>query len=138
MKNTFLFFTLAVILASCSTTKETEKTTSNQSNSKTERDALQIRISNSTDFAFENIVVKTSDENIAFGDVGANEKSAYKTFQKAYRYAYVEFEVADKPYTFQPVENANAIPLKNGKYTYEVDIDKEAVRNPVSVTLIED
>lgn len=100
---------------------------------------VNIRLSNVSDFDFENIVVNTSTGMVNFEDVTSGEQTEYKTFEKAYRYAFVELEIDGETYTLQPFDYVGEEPLKNGNYTYQIDADvTQEQYGSLSLTLVED
>ncbi|MEW2922071.1 hypothetical protein AB1A65_11420 [Muricauda sp. ANG21] len=86
-------------------------------------DQVSIRLSNVSEFNFENIVVDTSTGRVSFENIASGEQTDYKTFQKAYRYAFVQLEIEGKTYTLQPIDYVGEETLKTGNYTYEIDAD---------------
>jgi len=108
MKKILIIIILIATLISCS----------NDENSPSE---IRIRLSNISQFDFRNIVVNTSTRNVNFENINIGEKSEYKTFQIAYRYAFIEMEIGGKIYTLQPIDYFGETPLKNGNYTYQID-----------------
>ena len=86
-------------------------------------DEVSIRLSNVSEFNFENIVVDTSTGRVSFENIASGEQTDYKTFQKAYRYAFVQLEIKGKTYTLQPIDYVGEETLKMGNYTYEIDAD---------------
>lgn len=80
---------------------------------------IQIRIENTSQFTYQEILVKI-DEDHHYGTLASGEKSAYQTFTKAYRYAYVRLKIGDKSYVLQPIDYVGEKDLKAGKYTYQI------------------
>ena len=107
---------IGLILIGCSSS-ETEKSND-----------LQIRISNVSEFNYDNIKVSTTGEMVDFGNLDSNSKSDYKTFDKAYRYAYVEFQINGKTFILQPIDYFGETLLENGKYAYELNVNIDAQR----------
>ncbi|MFD2098618.1 hypothetical protein [Flagellimonas iocasae] len=100
---------------------------------------VNIRLSNVSDFNFENIVINTSTGMVNFEDIISGEQTDYKTFEKAYRYAFVELEIDGETYTLQPFDYVGEEPLKNGNYTYQIDADvTQEQYGSLSLTLVED
>jgi predicted component of type VI protein secretion system len=89
---------------------------------------LQIRISNVSEFNYDNIKVSTTGEMVDFGNLNSNSKSDYKTFDKAYKYAYVEFQINGKTFILQPTDYFGETLLDNGKYAYELNVNIDAQR----------
>jgi hypothetical protein len=75
---------------------------------------LKIRLANISQFNFQNIVVNTSTKDVNFENINAGQKTEYKVFQKAYRYAFVKLEIDGETYTLQPIDYVGETPLENG------------------------
>ena len=100
---------------------------------------VNIRLSNVSAFNFESIVVNTSTGLVNFENIGSGEKTTYKTFEKAYRYAFVELEIEGETYTLQPFDYVGEELLKNGNYTYQIDADiSQDQYGSLSLTLVKD
>ncbi|MCF6307131.1 MAG: hypothetical protein L3J09_04155 [Flavobacteriaceae bacterium] len=94
------------------------------SSSKTENSSdLQIRISNVSEFNYDNIKVSTTGDMVDFGNLNSNSKSEYKVFDTAYRYAFIEFQINGETFTLQPIDYVGETPLENGKYAYEINVN---------------
>lgn len=100
---------------------------------------LNIRLSNVSQFDFQNIVVNTSTGNTDYEDIGPQQKTSYKTFQTAYRYAFVELQIDGETYTLQPIDYVGETPLENGNYTYQIDANTSQDQyGKLSLSLIEE
>ncbi len=100
---------------------------------------LNIRLSNVSQYDFRNIVVNTTTGNTNFENINSQEKTNYKTFETAYRYAFVKLEIDGETYTIQPIDYFGETPLENGNYTYQIDVnDSEEHYGKLSLTLIEE
>lgn len=100
---------------------------------------LNIRLSNVSQYDFRNIVVNTTTGNTNFENINSQEKTNYKTFETAYRYAFVKLEIDGETYTIQPIDYFGETPLENGNYTYQIDAnDSEEHYGKLSLTLIEE
>lgn len=100
---------------------------------------VNIRLSNVSDFDFHNIIVDTTTGNVHFGDVSSGQKTDYKVFQVAYRYAFVELEIDGETYTLQPIDYFGETPLEDGNYSYEIDAnDSQEQFGKLSLTLVEE
>jgi hypothetical protein len=84
---------------------------------------LQIRISNVSEFNYENININASGEMVEFGNLNSNSNSEYKIFDLAYRYAFVQFEIDGETFTLQPIDYVGETPLENGKYSYRINVN---------------
>ncbi len=91
---------------------------------------LMIRLSNVSQYDFENIVVNTTTGNVSFEDLMSGQKSEYKIFNKAYSYAFVELEINEITYSLIPIDYVGETPLENGKYTYQLDLDDTDEQHP--------
>lgn len=101
---------------------------------------VSIRLSNVSEFNFENIVVDTSTGKVDFENIDSGEQTDYKTFERAYRYAFVQLEIEGKTYTLQPIDYVGEETLKTGNYTYEIDAtsSEEEEYGNLSLTLVKD
>ncbi|WP_153795777.1 hypothetical protein [Foetidibacter luteolus] len=97
---------------------------------------VQIRVLNAAFASFKNCKVSTYDDLYNYGDIGVNEYSAYHTFQKAYRYGYVELTMNNRPYILQPTDFVGETPLSKGKYTYKIIYSEESKN--IDIQLIKD
>jgi hypothetical protein len=109
MKKTVYLILVITTLLGCSSSEESTD--------------LQIRISNVSDYNFEDINVNTTGDIVNFGDLNSNSKSDYKIFNLAYKYAFIEFLIDGETFTIQPIDYVGETPLENGKYSYEINID---------------
>lgn len=87
-----------------------------------ESDTVEIRISNASGADLQNIIVNTGSGNVSYGDLKSGQLSAYKAFETAYSYAFIQVNMADETYTFQPIDYVGEEPLPDGQYTYELTI----------------
>jgi len=86
---------------------------------------ILIRIENTSKYAYKEIKVKL-DEEREYENLSSGETSAYRSFSRAYRYAYVELKINDKRYILQPIDFVGEEELKEGKYTYQITADKSS------------
>ncbi|MDN6311026.1 MAG: hypothetical protein L0J60_10150 [Psychroflexus sp.] len=84
---------------------------------------MKIRLSNVSEFDFENITLKTHQNNVSFDDLNSGQKTNYKEFELAYRYAFVELDINGETYTYRPMDYVGETQLENGHYTYEINVD---------------
>jgi len=89
----------------------------------TRGEAVEIRIHNVSSFDFGQVIVNTSANEQNYGSVPANEKSDYRSFFFAYRYAAVSAFVNGTHYQLQPIDYSGETTLLEGNYTYELDFD---------------
>jgi len=124
MKNIFIIVVIALALFGCSNDDSSE---------------LKIRLSNASKFNFQNITVNTSTGNVNFENLNSGQKSTYKVFSLAYRYAFVELQIDGKTYTLQPIDYVGEIPLEKGNYTYEITAnDSQNQHGKLGLQLIKD
>lgn len=98
---------------------------------------LNIRLSNVSEYNFQNIIVNTTTGNTDFENISSQEMTSYKTFETAYRYAFVELEIDGETYTLQPIDYTGETPLENGNYTYEINANDSLEQyGKLSLTLI--
>ena len=100
---------------------------------------VKIRLSNVSQYDFQNIVVNTTTGDVNFENLKSGQKSDNKVFDKAYRYAFVELEINGQTYTLQPIDYVGETPLLNGNYTYQINAnDTEEQYIKLNLTLIEE
>ena len=87
-----------------------------------------IRVKNITDVKFNNLTVNTGEEEYIFGDVAAHSETEYYRFEIAYPDAEITFTINGNQYTTGVPVNTYAVPLQQGKFTYEVWISDESNR----------
>ena len=95
----------------------------------------QIRVMNSSDTDFAEVIVNIAGTDHNYSELNSGEVSDYITFEKAYRYAYIEVSTGDQDFVLQPVDYVGETPLSEGKYTYDLDLlDGQSL----TLTLIKD
>ena len=94
---------------------------------------VSIRLENTSQSEYKNIVINTSTGFVDFPDLNPGERSKYQVFDRAYRYAYVKVEIDGIEQVLQPIDYVGETPLENGNYTYEIARDP---RNIAGATLI--
>lgn len=102
---------------------------------------LKIRLSNVSQFDFQNIKVNTasSDGNVNFGNLKAGIKTNYKGFEFAYSYAFIELQIDGKTYTLQPIDYVGETPLTDGNYTYQINAsDSQDQYQKLTLSLIKE
>lgn len=126
MKKIIILFVTIVTLFSCS-----KDNVNNE---------VKIRLSNVSQYDFKNIIVNTTTGYVNFLDLESGQKSEYKDFDKAYRYAFVELEIDGETYTLQPIDYVGETLLENGNYTYQIDANDTIndQYSKLSLKLIED
>ncbi|MDT0649564.1 hypothetical protein [Autumnicola edwardsiae] len=100
---------------------------------------IEIRLSNTSQVDFRNVIVNTSNEYVEFGDIDTGQTTEYKIFETAYRYAFIELEIDGETYTIQPIDYVGETPLENGKYTYQIDANDSQTRyGKLNLTFVEE
>ena len=61
-------------------------------------------------------------EEKLYGTLSPRESSNYQAFSKAHRYAYIELKIRNKLYVLQPIDFLGEEELKDGKYTYQLNV----------------
>ena len=101
--------------------------------------SVEIRINNVSNFDFSDIIVDTGGGRHAYCSVNAGAKSFYRSFQQAYRYAFIELTIDGSVFTLQPIDYVGETLLENGKYTYVLDASDQIDRySRLSLSLQED
>ena len=102
-------------------------------------DSILLRISNTSSFDYKDVIINTTTGNVSFEDIESGDKTAYQSFETAYRYAYVQLEIDGSMYIIQPIDYVGETPLANGKYTYEINANESDEQyGKLSITLKED
>ena len=126
MKNIYILI-ISILIMSCS-----------QSDDTIEKDLL-IRVKNISQFEFNNVLVNTNGGEQNFGNIDVNQNSDYKSFDFAYRYAFIEVIIDGNTFTIQPIDYVGETKLDKGRYTYEVNATNNGSQHSrLTITLIED
>ena len=99
---------------------------------------VKISVSNASEFDFQNVHVNPGSEEMNFGAIDAGDFSDYKTFTKAYRYGFIQLEINGDTVSLQPVDYVGETPLKNGFYTYKLDVSGSPGQFSLSLELEKD
>ena len=100
---------------------------------------IWIRVENASEFRYDNVVVETQGGENNYGTINVGEKSDYKVFELAYRYAFVQLQIDSDTFTLQPIDYVGETPLEEGNYTYVVDASQsESQFGRLSISLVED
>lgn len=84
----------------------------------------EIRLSNSSQHNFKNVIINTGTGEVDFGDLSSGKQTEYRKFNKAYRYAFVKLEIDGKEYTIQPIDYVGEKVLPDGRYTYQISFNE--------------
>lgn len=83
----------------------------------------EIRLSNSSQHNFKNVIIDTGTGEVNFGDLDSGKQTEYKKFRKAYRYAFVKLEIDGKTYKIQPIDFVGEKALNDGRYAYQISVN---------------
>jgi hypothetical protein len=86
---------------------------------------VEVRIANLSSFAFERVDVVFPEDEVSYGAIPANGLSTYRGVEKAYRYAYIEVQMAGEELRIQPIDYVGENLLGSGKYTYALNVTVE-------------
>ncbi|WP_316739907.1 hypothetical protein [Pedobacter aquatilis] len=104
-----------------------------------EQSGPEIRLSNSSQHNFKNVIVNTGTGEVSFGDLDSGKQTGYKKFSEAYRYAFVKLEIDGRSYTVQPIDFVGEKPLSNGRYAYQLSVNaNQGQYNTLNLKLIEE
>ena len=129
---TKMFPTLLLFLVACE-----------QEVQESERPALggktAIRIHNTSEFFYKDVVVNTGGGSHEFNTVAPLTSSEYKLFEFAYRYAFVELTIESELATIQPIDYVGETKLESDYYTYEIIATESGDRyDRLSLRLVRD
>lgn len=100
---------------------------------------VQIRIKNSSSFRYLDIMINTGGGENNYGDIELHRFSEYKSFDYAYRYAYIQLKIEEETFILQPIDYVGETKLAAGKYTYDISATESGNQyDRLSLTLIED
>ena len=99
----------------------------------------EIRLSNSSQHNFKNVIINTGTGEVNFGDLDSGKQTEYKKFSKAYRYAFVKLEIDGKIYKIQPIDFVGEKALNDGRYAYQIGVNgNQGEYNNLNLKLIEE
>jgi len=114
MKKIFILLISLATLLSCSNDDDNEP-------------QVNIRVSNISEFDFENVVVKASTENVnvnmQFELLSSGQMTEYKSFNTANIFPLIELQIDGESYTILPYSTGFDQPLEPGNYTYQINAD---------------
>lgn len=111
-----LFLIFILLMSACNTLDPAE-----------DSDALYIRVANSSPIDFNSVYLSFPGAEHTFGPIKSGRSSPYQKFEQAYRYGFIEVKSDHKSYVLQPIDYVGETPLKNGRYTFELDIQDNHV-----------
>lgn len=86
---------------------------------------VEIRIQNASSFPFQRVDVVFPEDQVSYGSIPANSTSDYRGVSRAYRYAYIEVEIAGEELRIQPIDYVGESLLDSGRYTYVLNVTVE-------------
>jgi hypothetical protein len=86
---------------------------------------VRIRIANLSSFPFERVDVVFPEDAVSYGAIPAHGLSDYRDVSAAYRYAYIEVQIAGEELRLQPIDYVGENQLGAGKYTYALNVTVE-------------
>lgn len=104
-----ILLTILVSLFSC-TDNDDNNITNNQ---------IQIRVSNNSQYNYENVIIHTTSGEIAYNNIASNQVSNYNTFSVIDSNSFVEFTINGNNFS-STFYNDNTTNLSNGSYTLEI------------------
>lgn len=81
---------------------------------------VEISIWNSTEYNFTDLYVNTNGGENDYGNLSKGNKSGYKKFVSAYRYAFISFKIDKDAIAIQPTDYVGEEQIQKGKYTYKI------------------
>ncbi len=87
-----------------------------------EKDPIHIRIRNASQYDFTNVEINTGQGTSNYGNIKSGEKTNYKPFELAYRYAYIRLIIDNKEFILQPIDYVGETPLGPGRFTYVITV----------------
>lgn len=126
MKRLLIIAVLTTTLVGCSNTTNPEET-----------DEVNIRISNVSEYAYENIVFSSRGNELRFGNLESGDSSKFKVTEAASRVVFIELIISDSTYTIQPIDDLGDGILEDGKYTLVVDAELNGRYNSLRYDLVE-
>ena len=88
---------------------------------------LQIRVANHSNVPIEQVRIRFPSQTEEYGTIPPKGVTEYRVVKKAYRYAQVVAKIGGEEVVIQPFDYVGEKPLKNGKYTYVLTINKKAI-----------
>ncbi len=111
MRNLAMYFLSLILILSC----KSDKIEPNYGNGD-----VKIRVWNGTGVELNELYVNTGGGENEFGSLAIDQKSVYKGFKFAYRYAFVTFKIDGMAYAVQPIDYFGETKLSKGFYTYKI------------------
>ena len=92
-----------------------------------------IRVLNSSDYDFCNVVISTTGECRNHGKIKSGKYTCYREYDKAYNYAYVSLMIDGEDLVIQPIDYVGETPLGIGYFTYHLDVEEINNKKQLSI-----
>ena len=123
-----ILLTILVSLFSC-TDNDDNNITNNQ---------IQIRVSNNSQYNYENVIIHTTSGEIAYNNIASNQVSNYNTFSVIDSDSFVEFTINGNNLSFQFYSDETTN-LSNGLYTLRITANGTATEvDDITLELLTD
>jgi len=119
----FILFVIFFSLTCNDTDFECDQHDISDCNSDDDDNKTNIRVLNSSDYDFCNVVISTTGEGRNHGEIKS----------KAYRYAYVSLMIDGEDLVIQPIDYVGETPLGIGYFTYHLDIEEINNKKQLSI-----
>jgi len=129
----FILFVIFFSLTCNDTDFECDQHDISDCNSDDDDNKTNIRVLNSSDYDFCNVVISTTGEGRNHGEIKSGENTCYREYDKAYRYAYVSLMIDGEDLVIQPIDYVGETPLGIGYFTYHLDIEEINNKKQLSI-----
>ena len=93
--------------------------------------STQIRVSNNSQYNYENVIIHTTSGEIAYNNIASNQVSNYNTFSVIDSDSFVEFTINGNNFSMS-FYNDDTTNLSNGLYTLKIS----AIGTPTEVNAL--
>jgi hypothetical protein len=132
MKRLWLIFIVTIFPLTCDSTEfECEQHNISKCNSDDKK--TNIRVFNNSDYDFCNVLISTTGEGRNHGEIKSGENTCYRTYDKAYNYAYVSLMIDGEDLVIQPIDYVGETPLGVGYFTYHLDVEEINNKKQLSI-----
>lgn len=83
---------------------------------------INIRVKNVSKYNYCNVFIDPYNKATNYGVVREDDVTCYRSFDVAYRYAYVSLSVKGEEWVLTPIDYVGETPLDPGNYTYSIDV----------------
>jgi hypothetical protein len=87
---------------------------------------LEIRVANHSNVPIEEVRIGFPSQTEEYGTIPPQGVTEYRVVKKAYRYAQLVAKIGGEEVVIQPFDYFREKPLKSGKYTYVLTVNKNA------------